>query len=179
MQAELFLLATTDPLTGLYNRRQFFQLARPVIEQAIRQKQEVAVLLFDIDHFKQINDHYSHEVGDQVIIEVANLTRSILRSSDIICRYGGEEFVALLPETNRAAAEVVAERLRQMIEVCVLVHDTQERVAMQVTVSIGVVIGTPRTRNYLERSLHDADQAMYRAKQSGRNRVVVVQIEVS
>jgi diguanylate cyclase (GGDEF)-like protein/PAS domain S-box-containing protein len=167
-QAELFLLATTDMLTGLCNRRQFFALAGPQIELAARNQRPLSLLLFDIDYFKAINDRYGHEAGDQVLIAVAARARSVTRSADIICRYGGEEFVILLVDTGAAQACVVAERLRDALAgapVPVGPH------LIATTLSAGVTTSTPEAPKPLEQLLHLADSAMYRAKQAGRNQV--------
>ncbi|MBX0329596.1 diguanylate cyclase [Oscillochloris sp. ZM17-4] len=167
-QAELFTLATTDSLTGLYNRRQFFQLASQQVEIATRSRRPLSLLLFDIDHFKQVNDCYGHEAGDRVLVEVASRAQRVVRSQDIICRYGGEEFVILLVDTGGADGGQVAERLRDLVA-GTPIDIGGDHVAA--TISVGVATSVPDALMTLDDLLRLADGAMYRAKQAGRNRV--------
>jgi len=165
----LHRLATTDALTGLANRRHFMEQAEREFEHARRYFAPLSALMLDIDHFKQVNDTYGHAAGDAVLRMVAEVCAAALRKVDVIGRYGGEEFAALLPETRLKDAARVAERLA--LAVSDLPFDIQGRL-LHVTVSVGVAeaLGPGDT---LARMIDRADQAMYRAKQAGRNRVVV------
>lgn len=165
---ELENLATTDGLTRLYNRRHFMERAESEFERSRRYQRDLSVFLLDADHFKSVNDSYGHEVGDRVLRVLANACRLGLRQLDIIGRYGGEEFVVLLPETSAALAYEAAERLRVEIE--------QLRIPMQsedirVRVSIGVATATAATES-VAALINDADRALYEAKRKGRNCVV-------
>ena len=164
---EVERLAITDSLTSLYNRRHLFELADREFQRARRYRLPLAVMMVDIDEFKRVNDTYGHAIGDQVLQRVAECCRKELRGVDVIGRYGGDEFVALLPETGLSAACQVAERLRKTVAERVL--DTKAG-RVTVTVSLGIAVLdddhlTPETL------LDHADQSLYRAKQNGRNRV--------
>lgn len=159
-------LAGTDQLTGLANRRRFNEFFERELNRRQRQATPLSLLLFDLDHFKRINDQYGHEVGDLVLGEVARLTGGAIRRTDLAARWGGEEFVVLLPDTDREAARQLAEKLRATIAA----HDFP-RVG-KLTVSFGV------TSLLAEESgdkglFKRADQALYQAKAGGRNRVEV------
>jgi diguanylate cyclase (GGDEF)-like protein len=160
-------LATTDSLTGLSNRRHFLDLASAEWDRTLRYERPLSILMMDIDHFKSINDGHGHAVGDHVIADVADVCREQKRSSDIVARIGGEEFIVLLPETDLASAVIVAERLRQQIAARDV--DLGTRI-VRVTVSIGVAELQPGMT-----SIHEliklADRALYVAKRTGRNRV--------
>jgi len=168
---EVQQLAITDSLTGLYNRRHFFELAALEFDRARRYQRPLSALMLDIDHFKQVNDTYGHTIGDQVLRAVAERCRKHLRKFNVLGRYGGEEFVALLPETEPANARLVAERLRQGI--ADLPIDT-ERAVIAITISVGVG-GLDEECLALECLLERADWALYAAKQAGRDRVHVWQ----
>ncbi len=160
-------LAFTDELTGLYNRRHFIKLAEREVNRAVRYKHPQAFIMFDLDRFKQVNDKYGHSVGDQVLKTVASLARQELREIDLIGRYGGEEFVILLPETGRRGAKALAERLRKRIA------QTQIKVGqaeISITISVGVSILSPDC-NDLTQLIEAGDKALYAAKAAGRNRV--------
>ncbi len=159
--------ALTDPLTGVPNRRRFFDIAEYEFRRAERYGHDLAVIMLDIDHFKNINNAYGHEVGDQMLQLVTRQCRSTLRSADLIGRYGGDEFLILLPETNSRGAGYIAERLRKSIEECCLVLGGN---SIQVTVSMGVANKTQAIPD-INHLLHVADEAMYIAKREGRNRV--------
>jgi diguanylate cyclase (GGDEF)-like protein len=158
--------ATVDGMTGLYNRSYFNSLAESEWDRFRRHRRPLSLLMLDIDQFKSINDRYGHDVGDRVIVEIANACRAQKRKSDVAARLGGEEFAMLLPETQLEAARVVAERLRETISKYVV--STAEG-NVSVTVSIGVSEASG-TRNVLD-LLKRADLALYRAKREGRNRV--------
>jgi diguanylate cyclase (GGDEF)-like protein len=160
--------AILDPLTSLYNRRYFVAQAKKEITRSIRYPHPIALFMLDIDHFKDVNDKYGHLVGDEVLIEIANRIRRSLRKVDIPGRYGGEEFVVLLPETDLEEASRAAERLRLSITTQ---PTNTSRLTVLVTVSIGVASmfkGESLTVNDL---IERADLALYHAKQNGRNRV--------
>ncbi len=162
--------ARTDDLTGINNRRHFFALARQAFTVAVRYRHPLSVALLDLDHFKEINDRWGHQVGDDVLKHVANIVHRHLRSADILGRYGGEEFIVLLPQSTAEQTKVVAERIRQEIETVSL--DTPKgRVAS--TVSVGVADTIQGGHDSIERLIGLADQALYAAKQAGRNRTSV------
>lgn len=169
-EEELHLAAITDSLTGVYNRRQLSVLGQQAFNAACRYQRPLAALMIDADHFKSINDTYGHAIGDEVLKLLAGYLRQNLRQSDIVVRYGGEEFVALLPETDLKGAEKVAQSLLAGIRE--LEIETPHGPA-RFTVSIGVVAmrcgGDPDVDHLVDR----ADQAMYAAKQAGRDRVIV------
>jgi diguanylate cyclase (GGDEF)-like protein len=157
----------TDFLTGLMNRRAFFDRVRPEISRSRRHRRPLCILMGDIDRFKAVNDRYGHDVGDKVLRETAHTFSSALRSEDLKVRWGGEEFLALLPETDVAGAAKAAEKLRAIIE------QTAFEVAgnsIHVTISIGLA---QEDNDDPEMAIRAADQALLEAKRSGRNRVVV------
>jgi diguanylate cyclase (GGDEF)-like protein len=166
---EVQSLALTDPLTGLQNRRSLFELGRVEFARAHRMNRTFCCMMLDLDHFKQINDTYGHPVGDLVLREFAIRCRCSVREVDLVGRYGGEELIILLPETDRKAALQVAERLRASIAVTPFKIADQE---IAVTVSIGVAEKNENTLR-LEMLIARADQAMYIAKHKGRNRVAL------
>jgi diguanylate cyclase (GGDEF)-like protein/PAS domain S-box-containing protein len=167
-EARLREMATTDSLTGILNRRRFLELAADELERARRYQRDTALIMFDVDHFKQVNDSQGHAAGDQVLRGLTATARETLRGADILGRIGGEEFAVLLPETDLPAASRAAERLRRAAESMELLTDGGP---FAVTVSLGVVLLNPGET--LEDLLKRADQALYRAKQGGRNRVEV------
>jgi diguanylate cyclase (GGDEF)-like protein len=162
-------LAITDGLTGLYNRRHFMEIARREFERARRYKRPLSAMIFDVDHFKTINDTYGHAAGDEVLRTIATLFRKEVREADPLGRYGGEEFAGLFVEINAEIARNVAERLRKAVEKQVTVFEGKH---LQVTISIGFAEQSPYTPD-IESLLARADQAMYIAKHQGRNRVAV------
>ncbi len=155
------MLARTDDLTGAFNRRHFFELAVHEVAVARRYRQPLSVVLFDIDHFKRINDTLGHDAGDEALRRVAAIVRDHLRESDLFARYGGEEFILLLSRTTSTQAAPVAERIRDEIA----------RVA-GITISSGVA-ELSFGDDSLDLLIRRADDALYRAKQEGRNRTVV------
>lgn len=160
-------LAHTDELTQLYNRRQFVQMAEHRIHEWPTPA-STCLLMFDVDHFKKINDSYGHDVGDQVLKLIAETTRKEMRHKDVLARFGGEEFIALLSETQIQDAMLIAERIRLSIQHQFL-HDRADH-RIQFTVSIGVSQLKSHTQN-LSELIKQADIALYRAKENGRNRV--------
>lgn len=170
--AELERLAATDPLTGAANRRELMHRVEQEIARASRHSAPLSLLMADLDHFKQINDEYSHHVGDDVLREFVRLAGDCLRPSDLLGRIGGEEFAVLLPDTDLSEARVVAERIRQALEQHVIQADAN---ALSITVSIGVAehqSGKERVEDLFNR----ADEQLYFAKQHGRNRVYPSQV---
>jgi diguanylate cyclase (GGDEF)-like protein len=169
MESLLQNMATLDPLTNLYNRRQFYTLAKKEIERAKLSGDPVSVLMLDLDHFKRINDHYGHLIGDKVLVAIAAAIQSRLREHDIVGRYGGEEFVALLPNTTVQEAYEVGERIRGCI--CEMRIETSSGL-VGVTTSIGVtdlIVRPLDVDSELDLLLNRADQALYFAKRGGRN----------
>ena len=165
----LELLATVDSLTETLNRRRFLELAAREVGRARRHNRPLAALLFDLDHFKAVNDTYGHAAGDQTLRQTAAAARGALRDSDVLARYGGEEFVALLPETDLQGAAAVAERLRAAVAAMTIEADG---VRISITTSVGVAEWRDDEAS-LERALARADEALYAAKRSGRNKVSV------
>jgi diguanylate cyclase (GGDEF)-like protein len=156
----------TDALTGLLTRRYLHDSGPALVERCLNDGKPVALLFIDVDFFKDINDTHGHLVGDAVLMTIAQLCRSLLRKDDRLFRYGGEEFVALLPETGAALADKIAERLRETAS-----NARFRGMDKNVTVSIGVVPIVPGHQVVFEQVLEEADQAMYRAKQGGRDQV--------
>lgn len=166
---ELENLATTDSLTRLHNRRHFLERAEAEFERSRRYQRPLSIFLLDADHFKEINDTYGHETGDQALRLLASICRQNLRQLDVIGRYGGEEFVVFLPETSMAKAMEVAERLRAGVEEIKI--DVAGGGSARITVSIGVATATSQTDS-IAALINEADRALYEAKRSGRNKVV-------
>jgi len=162
-------LARTDDLTAAFNRRHFFDLARQELAVARRYHQALALILFDLDHFKRINDTAGHDAGDEVLRGVARIVRAHLREADVFARYGGEEFIILLPRTTMSEALVVAERIRNAIADNATVTSQGVRV---VTISSGVA-ELLSGEDSLELLIQRADRALYLAKQQGRNRTIL------
>ncbi len=157
-------LIIQDELTGIYNRHYFNQVLNQEIKRHQRYQTPLSMAFIDIDHFKNINDHYGHDVGDDVLKAMTNTIRHVLRDTDVFCRVGGEEFVVMMPQTTLQNAMVIAERMRQSVE---MMHFDQ--LQETVTISIGVVelFATESSTAFYKR----ADNALYQAKESGRNRV--------
>lgn len=163
-------LAALDPLTGIYNRR--FGMARLSEEfsRAVRATTPLGVMMFDIDHFKKVNDTYGHLAGDRVLMQVAKTAKAALREGDILMRYGGEEFLVILPGASKEDSRDVGERMRRMIEDTSVADGDQ---VIRVTISIGVT-AYPELEVTGEQDLvKRADEALYKAKESGRNRVMM------
>jgi diguanylate cyclase (GGDEF)-like protein/PAS domain S-box-containing protein len=166
-------LATVDPVVGLYNRRHFMVLAQKEYENAHRYKKVLSVILLDIDHFKQVNDTYGHSIGDQALLLIARHCQESLRVVDLPARYGGDEFIFLLPETGVEAASMAAERIRNGIQRIPVF--TNNNGAIFITASLGVAGISPDEELPLEKLFERADDALYNSKQSGRNRVTIWQ----
>lgn len=163
-------LAITDELTGLYNRRYFDRHMNMVMAKSLEQERDLAVMILDIDHFKSVNDNYGHDVGDAVLREFAARLRRNVRGIDMACRFGGEEFLVLMPDTDVRMAEVVAERVREAVA------DRPFEVGLSRPISITISVGMSLYENMddtPEVIIKRADVALYRAKHAGRNRVIV------
>lgn len=172
LHANVVAMAEVDGLTGVYNRRYYDQELTCALDQLSRTRQELSVIVFDVDHFKQYNDEYGHVMGDQVLKTVAKILAQNVRQADVVARYGGEEFVVLLKDTNEQAAYQVAEKLRQRVEQATIsegiIHGQDSR---RITLSAGV---TSTTGNESALAIFErADKALYHAKHLGRNRVVL------
>ncbi|MDR3200643.1 MAG: GGDEF domain-containing protein [Spirochaetales bacterium] len=160
-------LASTDTLTELPNRRGFLDIARRHFERRQRTSSPLSVLFLDIDHFKSVNDTYGHGFGDEVLVALADTIRKTLRVGDLSCRYGGEEFVLLLPDTDMAQASIAAQRLLDAVRQTAF----ERRPDFSFTVSIGIMGGVPGQEDTLADFLEKADKALYCAKENGRNRM--------
>lgn len=170
--AQLAELAVTDPLTGLHNRRHLFQEMEREFARSQRYRRPLACFMLDIDHFKQVNDTCGHQVGDRVLVLMAEVIRASVRNTDIAGRFGGEEFMILAPETPAANALVLGERLRTKVAA----RTGEEQPAVpRVTVSIGVSTTEHPAASDINELVRLADEALYRAKDGGRDRVVVSQ----
>ncbi|HEY4775394.1 MAG TPA: PleD family two-component system response regulator [Xanthobacteraceae bacterium] len=162
-------MAVTDALTGLHNRRYMETHLATLVEQATTRAKPLSILVLDIDYFKSVNDNFGHEAGDDVLREFSLRLKKSIRGIDLACRYGGEEFVVVMPDTDTAVAAMVAERLRRRIA-SEAFPITEGQRAVEVTISIGLAALGPNDR--AADMLRRADQALYRAKRDGRNRVV-------
>jgi two-component system cell cycle response regulator len=162
-------MAITDPLTGLHNRRYMSSHLDTLMKSAGVNK-PLSFLILDIDYFKAVNDTHGHDIGDEVLREFANRISANVRGIDLACRHGGEEFVVVMPDTDSGFAFTVAERLRQSIE-CTPITISRAPNALKITVSIGIASSTGGD-DVPDQLLRRADQALYRAKREGRNRVI-------
>jgi len=168
---ELERMSTTDGLTKIANRRHFNQVLEKEWKLGLRQQKPLAIVMMDIDFFKQYNDHYGHQQGDACLIQVAtSLQNGLKRPADMVARYGGEEFVAILPDTTLAGSKVIADVLRQRVQDLQLMHEYGTDAAC-VTISIGVASVLPCAGSDAESLLKAADDALYVAKEEGRNRI--------
>lgn len=162
--------ARTDTLTGLPNRRALEEFFRHVQIEAMEQDEPLSILLIDVDHFKKFNDNYGHGVGDQVLRLVAKALRERVRDNDLPARYGGEELIAVLPQTDLEGCTAIAERIRRTIADCQFTRRSTGEVLPQITVSIGV--GQFQFGESMADLIDRCDRALYLAKKLGRNRVV-------
>jgi diguanylate cyclase (GGDEF)-like protein len=170
MKEQLRALAVTDGLTGVYNYRYFRQYLAQEIRRAERHRLIVSLAMLDIDFFKRFNDAYGHLAGDEVLRIVARLMKGHTRAIDVVARYGGEEFAIILPETNKASARIVAEKVRRLVENFPFPQKNGKEQA-HLTVSVGVATYTDDAKT-ADALIHAADQRLYRAKAEGRNCVV-------
>ena len=172
LQVDLDKQANHDPLTGALNRRSFSLIAEKAMSQSQRYSKPLSVLMMDLDRFKQINDRLGHNGGDEILCQFVTITGHVLRSEDIFCRYGGEEFIALLPNATAELALLAAERLRRTFT-AELPENMKDILSFPITVSIGVA---ERGQDEdIESLLHRADIALYQAKRRGRNRCEVAE----
>jgi diguanylate cyclase (GGDEF)-like protein len=172
-EGEAVRMATLDPLTGAYNRRTFHEIAEREMARARRAGQPLSIIMVDIDHFRPVNEAHGNRVGDEMLQRVADLIRSALRKEDMLVRYGGEEFLILLPEVPGPGAVVVAGRIRKSVEASpFLVSGT----SIAATVSVGVSARLDEGPESMEHLIARAEEALSLAKQRGRNRVVALSL---
>jgi len=164
-KAELAVLAKSDPLTGIYNRRHFAELTQIDLERTYRQGEQAYVVLIDVDYFKSVNDTYGHLIGDKVLAEFANRVKETIRPYDLLARYGGEEFIIYMPNSNHNGVKAATERLR--LKIC-----EEPFVFAKVTVKLSASFGIASIGDDgIEKAIKHADDALYRAKEDGRNRI--------
>ena len=173
-QQELSRQASLDPLTELHNRRYFGHISERIFNIAVRHGRPLSVVLLDIDDFKMVNDTFGHKIGDQVLVDLASTLRNTVRRSDVVCRYGGEEFIVLLPDTTQADAAKLAEHLRVRIAKSgISLQETE----LYYSVSLGVASmpfgEAQREPDCIEQVINWADKALYEAKAAGKNRVKI------
>lgn len=169
LERKLEQLANVDVLTNISNRRHFYERGEMEFQRALRYQHALALLIFDIDHFKRINDTHGHDGGDLVLKQLAQSVNESLRELDVLARFGGEEFIVLLPELTTRQARSVAERLRRQIAAMQITLPDGETI--NITVSIGFAMLTP-TEQHLDGLIKKADLALYQAKEQGRNQVI-------
>jgi diguanylate cyclase (GGDEF)-like protein len=165
---EIYRLTTIDGLTQIYNKRYFLETLEREISRAHRYRRELSMIMFDIDHFKKINDTYGHLAGDYVLKQLASVVKSRIRREDTMSRYGGEEFAIVLPEVDAFNANQTAEKIRKLVEKTVFKFEDTK---IPVTISVGVCSITPDTKDPAE-FIKNADDKLYQAKAQGRNQVV-------
>ncbi|HHU49457.1 MAG TPA: GGDEF domain-containing protein [Clostridiales bacterium] len=164
----LRISSNLDPLTQIYNRRYFMNKAEAYYQRALREQKSLSFLFTDIDFFKKVNDSYGHLFGDEVLKTIAKVISENVRPLDLCCRFGGEEFLILLHETNNEQAVLIGNRIREIIQNLVF----EENREFKCTVSVGIYSGIPDSRKNIQHFIDNADQALYKAKESGRNRVI-------
>jgi diguanylate cyclase (GGDEF)-like protein len=162
--------AVTDELTGLYNRRYLWNAMEAELTRARRKKMPMAVMLFDIDHFKKLNDLWGHQAGDMVLQCIAKVVRRVVRGTDIVARYGGEEFIVVMPEASEEVALLRARELRARIAEMPLSYEGSSLGGITVSIGIGLSADASQSGDVLVR---EADAAMYEAKTRGRDQVVM------
>lgn len=168
MYSQTRYMSVTDPLTGLYNRRHFEENLEREFLRASRYKSELSFAIIDVDFFKKVNDTYGHSTGDYVLKEVAYLILQTFRKTDMVFRYGGEEFAVIITETPLEKALIPLERLRKSIENYPFNYNGED---IKVTVSIGASEVNENTES-VHKFFDDADKALYTAKENGRNRII-------
>ena len=171
VQKELKLLASQDYLTKLYNRRYFTETSVLITDLAKRNNTDTSIMMIDIDKFKTINDTYGHSIGDESIISLSKTLQKETRTSDVLCRWGGEEFIVLLPCTNLSGASVLAEKIRQSVEKITL--NFKNDIKIQFTISIGITQIDKERNTNIDYAINKADKALYEAKKSGRNKIII------
>ena len=171
LNRKLEIAAKTDPLTGLINRKAFLAVADYEKKRFVRSKKAFSIIMCDIDHFKSINDSLGHDAGDYVLVQVAELLKKSVREQDTVCRWGGEEFIILLPETELSGGKKLADKLREAIQAQSFFFQLQK---LKITMSFGITFCKEDITVYSY--IKEADELMYQAKKSGRNKVVTNQI---
>lgn len=167
--AEMRRLISSEPLTGLYNKRFFVERAASEVARSRRYANVFSLVLFDVDHFKAVNDTYGHIAGDVVLKGIGQLVKGLVRESDVAARWGGEEFAVLAPEVGAAGARVLAEKLRRAVGA----HEfTGAHGVVRVTISAGVSEWNPKQHDGWDDLVREADERLYKAKRGGRNQVV-------
>jgi len=174
---ELIQMANKDPLTNLYNRRYFTEISKTLIEITKREKDSLSALMIDIDRFKNINDTYGHAIGDKVIKKLAKTLLKYTRNSDVVVRFGGEEFVILLPNTNIEGAISIGKKIRSAIEEQEVKVNDIDNTILKFTVSIGISQCICKDEIIIDNLIRRTDEALYEAKRSGRNKVVAFEIK--
>jgi diguanylate cyclase (GGDEF)-like protein len=169
IEQKLRELSEIDPLTAIYNRRKLFERLGFEVEKAKRYGRPLSLLMFDLDHFKRVNDKFGHNIGDAVLKTTANIVSGVIRNADIFARYGGEEFIIVSPETDITGAAALAEKIRSAVEQCLY------PIAGRITVSLGVAeLSCNETDAVLVKR---ADEALYAAKRRGRNRMEMATVQ--
>ena len=166
LNKEIEQISYHDKLTGIYNRNRLYEFLERDIQLKERYNQDFSFIIFDIDHFKLVNDTNGHLIGDKVLKEIAKLVQSSIRTTDILFRFGGDEFVILLSNTNLDEGAVVAEKIRKKVEV----YEHMKEINQKITISIGVTEYKPNEK--VQELLNRADKLLYKAKEQGRNRVI-------
>ena len=170
---ELFELVNRDPLTNLYNRRYFNEISSLLFNLSKREKSNLSTLMIDIDYFKAINDTYGHLTGDRVLKNIADNLLHIIRETDVAIRFGGEEFVILLPNTAIQGAKSIAQKICDTIAKEEVKTLNEDATVIKYTVSIGIAICDCENDSDIDNLIHRSDEALYRAKNAGRNQVVI------
>jgi len=168
---ELKVLASIDPMTKLYNRRHFSEVSENIFRHNKKERKSLSLIMLDIDNFKNVNDTYGHAVGDKVIIAIADILREHTRGTDTVCRYGGEEYIILVPDIDMDRCMEIAEAIRVSIENLVIKLEKDKE--LQVTISIGIAMSDMLVDNNVEIAINKADNALYEAKRGGKNRVML------
>ena len=168
LKAEMYQKATRDQLTGMFNRRYCFERLREEFSFAQRHGQPLSVVMFDVDHFKQVNDTYGHAAGDAVLQRIGRVVMELVRNEDVVCRYGGEEFVCILRGLTLDQGQLFADRVRRTIEAQVIASGEH---VLRVTVSLGVAALRGMNFSNPEEMINEADAYLYVAKEGGRNQV--------
>ena len=167
-------LAVLDPLTKVYNRRFGVERTKEEFDKSVRNGSPIGIMMLDIDFFKKVNDTYGHIVGDQVLINFSRLVKENLRKGDVLIRYGGEEFLAILPGATAEGLAFVGEKIRRIIAENYITHNKQE---IKITVSIGAVSYPELSVDNVDDLIGESDNALYQAKDTGRNKVVILKVK--
>jgi len=170
LEKEMRLLATYDQLTGLLTRHAILESSAVLLNLIRRNKKILSLLYCDIDYFKKVNDHYSHEAGDMVIRKTGIMINDIIRKSDVAGRLGGEEFLLVLPDTNKNNAGILAEKLRHAIEHMEYKYNNR---IIKITISIGICDSNDSNTNAIDKLIAISDKALYKSKNDGRNKVTI------